>query len=495
MQTQKSVRNQANHEPVDSESAYHQQANKPTNSQTVPPWIWVWLFAFIVFTLPYYLNVWFVNVAQLALLPSADLGTVVNRVYQVQGLAGLLELIPSLSVLIGLLLLLRPQFRATKLEAEYNLKAVSNPSPVLKEILDFIHQRAPDIKVKVNRIRFDRTAFVYAMGRKRTAIAVFGQLIKQWRADQPTAEAVLEHELTHYRHGDALIIGAGSPFRAVIERWGKLYRWLFLGPFLLGSVGLTLLLFYELNQLRALGIGGGGFITSFVVHLVEKTGLMLSWGLFITVGLVLWTISIFISPIAAIWCSELNADQASIKSTGLFAGTGQSIGTQSVGRKAAERQSTGQNTKTDHTAALAALAQIARRPTLRKWILSWLTHPPYALRRWMLMYPSSTLRKFLLLLIFPAACGLKILFLNLSKAWFLISGVSGVSIEHVASLQTLAALWLISALVLAAWPLLAKVWEGLFCEYSTQIKMKSLPYLLCAVLLTVLSAVALSYAD
>jgi Zn-dependent protease with chaperone function len=413
-------------------------------SNVLPPWLWFWLVVFFVLLLPYYLAVWIRNIQELFQTPAAGIDPVTGAAYRILGLVGLLELVPSLALFLGILALLRPAIRTNRLEKEYKLKPAGPTTTVMVEILEFIHHHAPGIEVRANRLRFDQPPFVYPLGFGTTAIAIFGQLVKLWQSDRPAAEAILLHELAHYRHGDALIIGAGSPFRGVIEQWGKLYSRLFLVPFILSFVAIAILFFGEIIYLMSMGVGGIGLLVSAIVHKLVQTAGMLFWALFISFGLLIFTTSVFIVPMVAIWCSELNADQAP------------------ASRSVED--------------ALSALHRLPEQAQGRKWLLFRLAHPPAKLRQWMATNSAHLLGKVTLLLLFPLSFVLQAWLLRLLRALGRINGIEIVSIDRVASPQTVSGLWLVAAVLLIVWPFLASAWERVFCSGQRSPSLNPLAY-------------------
>ncbi|MEA5453052.1 hypothetical protein VB780_31060 [Leptolyngbya sp. CCNP1308] len=430
------------------------------SSNVVPPWLWFWLIVFFVLLLPYYVAVWIRNIQQLFQTPAAGIDPVTDAAYRILGLAGLLELVPSLALFIGILALLRPSIRTNRLEQKYKLKPAGPTTPVMVEILEFIHHHAPGIEVRANRLRFDQTPFVYPLGFRTTAIAIFGQLVKLWQADRPAAEAILLHELAHYRHGDALIIGAGSPFRGVIEQWGKLYSQLFLLPFILSFVAITVLFFGEIIYLMSIGGGGIGLLFSAIIHKLGQSFSMLFGALFTSIGLLIFTASVFIVPMVAIWCSELNADQAP------------------ASRSVED--------------ALRALHRLPEHAQGRQWLLFRLAHPPGKLRQWMAANSTNPLGRVMLLLLFPLSFALQAWLLRLLRAMGRINGIEIVSIDRVASQQAISGLWLAAAALLVLWPFLASAWERVFCRSQRSPSLNPLPYWISAGVLGVLGLWILS---
>jgi Zn-dependent protease with chaperone function len=422
------------------------------SSSIVPPWLWIWLIVFLVLMLPYYVAVWVRNIQELFHIPVNGLDWATDFSMRILGLVGLLELVPSLALFLGILALLWPRQRTRRLEESYKLKPAAPTSPAMTEILEFIHHHAPGIEVRVNRLRFDQTPFVYPLGFRKTAIAIFGQLVKLWQADRPAAEAILLHELAHYRHGDTLIIGAGSPFRAVVECWGKLYTGLFLAPFLLSFFAITVLFFGEIVYLMSIGGGGIGLLFRAVAHKLGQSFFMLFGALFIGAGLLIFSASVFIVPMVAIWCSELNADQAPASRS--------------------------------PQATLNALQRLPEKARGRQWLLYRLAHPPGKLRLWMVKNSTNLLGKVALLLLFPLSFILQAWLLRLLRVMGEVNGIKIVPIDRVASPQMISFLWVIAGALLALWPFLSPRWEQVFCSSQPSKATESLlPYWVSAGLL------------
>jgi len=405
----------------------------------------------MVTSLPYYVAVWGCNLYELLTGPASGADWATTIAYRILGLVGLLELVPSLALVGGLLALLRPQLRTALLERRYKLRSASSITSGMSEILEFVERNAPGVEVKVNQLRFDQTPFIYPLGFRKTGIAIFGQFIRLWRADRGMAKAVLLHELAHYRHGDALLVGAGSPFRTIIERWGKLYIWLFVIPFILAFAAITLIFVLEVGQLMWLGVGGIDMLLQAISHKIVQSIFMLIWALVTSLGILLWTSSIFVVPMTAIWCSELNADQAP------------------ASRFPDE--------------ILNALKSLPEKERGRQWLLHRLAHPPNELRQWMVKKADKLLGKMCLLLLFPLSFLLQALLLRLIEFMASLQNIQIVPIDQVAGSQVLSTVLLITALLLIAWPFVSSSWERLFCCKPKSVFLSPLPYWLSATIL------------
>jgi Zn-dependent protease with chaperone function len=399
----------------------------------LPPWLWFWLLLFVVLIVPYYIDVWKINIYGLIASPVTQLDSVTNAIYRLLGIVGLLELVPSLALFAGILALLLPRVRANFLEKRYSLAPVNSTSLSVVEIIDFVHAYAPDIKIRINQRRFDQAPFIYPLGFRKTAIAIFGQIIVLWRADREAAETILLHELAHHHHGDALIIGAGSPFRAVIEQWGRLYFWLFLLPFTLSFAGITLLFFWEINQLKSTGGLSMDFWVQAIIHKLNQSIFMMGGLLTTSICLLIWTASIFVVPMAAIWCSEFNADQASASFS---------------------RSNT-----------LNTLKKFPENTRGLQWIFHRLAHPPEQFRQWIIAVTGKRFGQVILLVLFPLAFGIQAALLkSLELIVAFTQGGYIVPINRVAGLNTMSGIWFSAAVVIAIWPWISSKWENLFCS-------------------------------
>jgi Zn-dependent protease with chaperone function len=426
-------------------------------SNRVPPWLWFWLLTFAL-SLPYYIAVWQRNWNELFIpLPPTEDQSLGNQVsFRVLGLMGLTELIPSAAIVLGVLALLLPRLRTQKLAQTYDLKPVSDENPLPEPLLTFLKEQAPGLTPTANLTRFDQTAFVYPLGFNQTGIAIFGPVIKLWYRDQAAAEAILLHEIAHYRHGDALVVGAGSPFRFVIEHWLKLYRWLFILPITVAVLALLAQFVVELFWMR---ITLGQWLEA-IGHKVGQTLFLSIAFIFATFWLFLWITCLFLPPMVAIWTCELNADQ-----------------------------SPATRSQADILKALQGMPDKNQR---RKWLFSRLAHPPHRLRLWMVAHAHKPYAQVLLLLLFPLTYGLQMLVLRV-WAWLPAQmGTLVVPVEYIANLRLLAWFWLSSAVLLAGWPYLAGYWEQLFCRGDWPTRPEKLPYWISAGILMVLGLAAFS---
>lgn len=178
----------------------------------LPPWLWFWLIIYIL-KLPGLIQfLWEQNIKPVL---SAILGD--NLIDILLALPSIHQILPPTMLFLGVISILFPHLRKTYIERCDKLSKPQNITPVVKEILEIVHSYAPGVDVKANLLRTDKFAFIYPTGYRTAAIAIFGGLVKLWRSDKEAAKAMLLHELGHCRHGDALIIGAGSFFEALLN--------------------------------------------------------------------------------------------------------------------------------------------------------------------------------------------------------------------------------------------------------------------------------------
>ena len=221
------------------------------NSALLPPWLWLWLVTYLI-NLPNYWTVF--KQGWTALMYRSPLPGGVGFSQSVLGLLAFLEIIPLFALFVGAIALAFPHIRANYVEKRYGLKTPQNAAGAIADITHFLQQQAPTLQVKINPLCRQAHAFVYPLGFRKTGIGICAPLIKLWRQDRATAEAMLIHEVAHHHQGDAFMVSAGSPFRAVTERWLALYVCLFVVPFAIAALALAITFWGELNTLNELGI-------------------------------------------------------------------------------------------------------------------------------------------------------------------------------------------------------------------------------------------------
>jgi Zn-dependent protease with chaperone function len=404
-------------------------------SGILPPWLWFWLVLYGL-SLPGQVALWQQNLKDLFF--HQELPTDVTGIHFpfLLRLANMPELMPSLALAVGVLSIFLPWTRMAYLEKRFRLTAPPKSS-VLQEISEFLNKYAPDLQIKTNLLRTDQIAFVYPLGYRATAIAIFGRLVKLWRSDRTAAETVLLHELGHYRHGDALIVGVGSFFGTVIKNWLALYFLLCFLPLVLTTADQTLTFFLES---RAIGI-------PFDVMLSHKAGqllhLILPGMLLQSAGLLFWMVSVIVLPLAGIWCAEFNADR--------FAA----------------------DVKKSSRVLMQVLERLSPKTTWWRRLLFLMSHPPAGMRCWAVQ--SAGIKGLIaLLLLFPLTYFVKLLSLaaRALSGYFIVclSGFYGsvdlwqkLSGNIETYLMKIAPIWLFMAALIAVWPIASGYWEQIFC--------------------------------
>lgn len=394
---------------------------------SLPPWLWFWLVVYVL-SLPrviHGLRQQHVNV--LSSYETLPAGTITGL--HVYFLSVLPQLLSTLALALGLFTVVVPWLRAAYLERRFRLKRSSAASPALEEIKNFIDEHAPGIEIKVNLIRTNQLAFVYPLGFRRTALAIFGGLVKLWRSDRQVAEAVLLHEIGHHRQGDTLIVGAGSFFEALARYW------LFLGLLAVAVAAIDGAII-SVQIADRLGHDLLTTLVSFVLWVMPEVFLEFT-------GVLFWILSALVIPvIGGIWCAELNADRFAVGAQG----------------------------SSEHLSS--ALGKLAPHRSWWRWFLFRMYHPPQTVRRWAARRPGKTVALMTLLLIFPLAYVAKVatmsgwalsLYLSqcvlgcdLAAVWEDLSS----NVEFV--LGGYVRIWLAMAGLLLLWPVLSKYWEGIF---------------------------------
>ncbi len=417
-------------------------ATSTKSSALLPPWLWLWLGTYFL-ALPSSFALlkqsWETVTYSGASTGAAGFGQ------WVLGINAFLEIIPLLALFGGVVALAFPQARANFLEKKYELKPASATGGAIADIISFLQQHDPTLQVKVNLVRAGQYAFVYPLSFRQTGIAIFAPLVKLWRADQPMAEAMLVHELAHHRQGDAFVVGAGSPFRAVVERWVSLYLWLFVVPYAIATISLFVNFWQDLTLLSQAGISWLSMLPSLIPHVFGQALFLLFGAFMTTLGLLRWTLSLFMMPLAGLWCAEFNADQA-----------------------AAQRS---------RPNTLKAISQLSPPVHWRRWLLSRFSHPPDSLRRWFLAHQQTEVALALLLLIYPLTYLLRLVVLS----GFAISlGEFNLAENWAWGLKAIAPVWLAIALVLALWPMVAGYRERLLRRTAIAPQFSPLPYWISA---------------
>ena len=386
-----------------------------------PPWLWFWLAVYLV-TLPGQVPRWRALGGHIHRL-------VGNRSEGLLNALAVLEAVPLLVVLVGVVTILFPWLRGAWVERRFRL-AVPAPAPVLDEIREVVDRHAPGLVVRTNLLRSDQLAFVYPLGYRAAALALFGGFVRLWRADRPAAEAVLLHELAHRRQGDALLVGAASLFRTLLERWLLLYLVLGLGPLVAIWTADRVVAVREILALEALGVRTEPW--GLVGHLARQfVGVFLPQLVRLSLALACWTASVIVLPLLAIWTAELAADRFVVQVQGTAGPLARALG----------------------------LVRGAR--SWWEWLLFRMSHPPVALRLLTARKAEAGRGLLLLVLLFPLGYVFRaVLLLGLQMATHLETApLPDLPRALLAGAQTylvtLAPVWLAMGAVLLVWPRLA----------------------------------------
>lgn len=402
-------------------------------SQVLPPWLWLWLIVYIL-SLPMQIVFLWMPMVGDVVSGQPQPGEALSPFVFFFRLANFAELAPLACVALGVASIFIPQRRCQGIERAYGL--MDSPQLVAaSKIGRFISSHSPRITVKINLLRTDQLAFIYPLGYRRTAMAIFGGIVKLWRHDQQAAEAILLHEMAHHRQGDALVIRSGNFFVDLLDHWVPLLSWLVVLPMTAAWVRDAIyFIFWDSNSLPSYALVWHKFNQLFTIFL---PGLIL-----VILGMFFWTASILVLPLIGIWSAEFSADRFAIHAQG-------------------------------STDGLLRGIHLLDQPThWRRWLLSQMSHPPNELRRWLAVNLDKPIGAMFPVLLFPLAYVGKLIFLLLRSVSALIAYQPIMEIKTVLAkatagyLQAIASVWWTMILVLALWSWLAIYWEYLFCGSS-----------------------------
>lgn len=443
-------------------------------SGVIPPWLWFWLVWYLT-TVPFLITEWheefkrvFFHQGAYAISQRVELPFA--QVYAPE-LTNLLEQSLALSLFLGVLSIFIPQIRRVYIECQYCLKEPDLSNDSQREISEFIHNYAPNLQIKTNlEPRFIQPALVYPLGYHKTGIAILSPLLFIWRKNRTQAEAILLHEIGHYRHGDAFIIGAGSLFRGLVKSWLLLYIILALIPLLIAFFSQIMASYQEFmaqKQLQDSILQTTREVDQLLRDLGKNIQLptykpitVRDWFMFemtqiLSIGipgllsssftLLFIALNTFILPLSAIWCAELNAD-----------------------RFVVDVQKSADN-------LLQALENIKKKSikfSLCKWFLLVTSEPPIQLRSWMARQSKRMLWLILLLMLFPLAYFVKLLILSgLLTNIYLTSNMIGATNKDIVKELSLnvnnywhskAPVFLSMGALFVFWPVVAGYWEQFF---------------------------------
>lgn len=459
-------------------------SNKLHQAGILPPWLWFWLVIYFL-KLPGLIQfLWEGNIKPvLSPQPLPEpLGN--NSIALLLALPSINEILPFIMLFIGVLSILFPYLRKMRVERDYKLTQPQKITPALKEILEIVESYAPSVEIKTNLLRTNMFALVYPTGYRTSAIAIFGGLIKLWRSDKEAAKAMLLHELGHCRHGDVLMIGAGSFFNDLLNNWFRILALFFVIPLIL-VYGWSLISslhdqwnlhqqFNQMNsQLRELNIQipetGNWFLAWLWFQLKQFFLVELPGVISMVVSLIFLTPIVIATPLMATWCAEFNADQFVI----------------------AIQQSPDN--------LLHGLDKLSLSTSRREWLLSRLSHPPNKLRRWMACRSMMPKQLLFLFLLFPLTYIAQFIFLLIRaySALLMTNSIYDIlkkSLHYaVIYFQTIAPVLLGISIILLLYPKIAVVWEKLFCQEKDTINPPFYKeYFVSAILVGCLAAIGYS---
>lgn len=417
----------------------------------LPPWLWLWLVTYF-FNLPNHFTLlkqsW--TTATVRSLPTGN----IEEFFAILRLSSILHVIPLCALFLGVFLLLFPTTRAAYLEKKYLLKTSPASKGMIAEIVDFLSQQAPNLSVKINlRLYSNQYVFSYPLSFRTMGIAIFASLVRQWKVDRPLAEAVLMHEIAHYRQGDSFASGILSPFAALLNRFLCLS---FLLPLVIAAIALVMSTSRELTALNQSGVDSSLMLLQIITHVSETVVFFFAAAVSATLSSWAWTLSVVIVPMVGLWCVELNADQVAA-----------------------------QHSRIDILRAISFLSPIHR--SWQQWITAHMTSPTSCLRKWFL---GKHRKRVLLLLLYPMSYLLRLIVLSGSAVF---QGNFALAELWALGLKNTAPAWLVIALILALWPLCAGRWEWLVTRRKVITpQLKPMPYWVSAGIVFTLAIIGYS---
>lgn len=355
--------------------------NLKTKKMQAPPWLWIWIINYITI-FPDWYNHFIGSMRTLVILDSLDqpYSSPFGRLVLTPTI---LEVLPTTVLIIGIIAIFIPWLRAKKIERDHNLSVISPdyPSDTIKELLSFIQHNTSKIKIKAQLADLQRIAKIYPDGYLRSAIAIFGGLVRIWRINKEEGKAIILHELAHHYHRDAMIVGAGSPLVKITQKW--IYVTIIIA---LALWFIEIIRVFDKNQLNL------NFLDQLLETTTQFITVIIPGFISILFSVFIWTIALFIVPIIGIWCAELSADRFAIEN---------------------------EETKG------AFLGWIARQQGAHRiidWFWRYISHPPMILRIWMARNASHWYSLLILLILFPMAYIVRLIFLII---WSIFSHLNG----------------------------------------------------------------------
>jgi Zn-dependent protease with chaperone function len=456
--------------------------------QTLPPWLWIW-FVLYVYAIPALIGRFKENYSDIFFFTD-PIYSEISHVPYLFLLPNIPEIIPPLILLFGVLTVAFPQVRKSRIEKKYKLSEDYSRTPAVVEIEEFIKAHAPEIKIKANPLYLTETVFIYPLGYRKTGIAILGKLIKSWRSDRSSTEAMLLHEIGHYRNGDALILGAGSFFEFVVKNSFIITALFLLIPTILIFIDIAITSVYEMFKIAyysvsimeimgnsSLEIGtyvlesSVPILSSLIIQLI----LIIPETILLLLLLFFQTASVFILPVAGIWAAELNADRF---------------------------MATSQANSIDNS--LKIIGELKTEKSLKQLFRSQITHPPKALRYWMAAHSNEKKSVLLFIFLYPAAYLFQLLILILNAlSSYTASYLSGLhtipeileTMRHniILYMDARSFIWLFLSIIVITWPFIAIHWVRFFAGLHEKYNLENYKlYSLCALVLIFASMISLS---
>lgn len=367
-----------------------------------PPWVWFWILYFLFMALPWAFNLVFYNLIDmisrqfglewtndsimtecLALAKDKGLDSSVCQIepesmfhFASMVAPAVADLFPYLVLCLGVGMSFLPFWmkqrnivrrQATPLLADY-------PSPVVQAIREEIG-RVHAALVPMNCLSLPTiTAFVSPLSFRKTALVVGGAMPAIWRRNADVGKAIIGHEATHWRQGEAALLNVGSPLVDSIRYMPLVYLLFVIIPqFILATLN-TISVFTFVNDTNSITDGT-------ITDIPYSDPAMFALKSFLTydvpgaiyfavLALCNWTWLIS-GLIGAFWAAELVADRSA-------------LGTNVEGY----------------------IAELKRQSPAKGWyhrLQDLLVHPPLWLRTSLARRPDSGLTLLTTLLVFPVS--------------------------------------------------------------------------------------------
>jgi hypothetical protein len=359
------------------------------------------------------------------------------------------ENLPGIILLLALFTIVFPGIRSWVIELRNNLVQPPPSFKTLAEIKYFIEEYAPGLQMKIN-LKRPGLIWIYPNGYRKATLAVFSGFIMLWKTNREQAEAILQHELTHYRRGDALFLGPGSFLESAIKLTLLFYTFFVAMPYIITSIDYKIQLSKSLQKIEAMAT------ESYILAIAKQIFLSVLGLLATTVAFLVKALSSFVLPVSCIWAAELNADYL-------------------VTRNPKHK-----------TALLYALSRPWGKVSWWRRMLFKLSHPPNSLRRFYARHSDSYYFLFLLL-IFPLAIFVRIAILHIWFFFFqgslsVVSALAGRTTELTwpefwqsfventrVALTSQSLNWLLMTGLLIVWVFIVHSWERFFTGDNKQL--------------------------